>query len=168
MLGFYDNFPTNIHRTEKFTSTLSNRALQQKLIQVFREINSKTFSFDEIVHPTIPDCTIIFEMGLADGNSFNYIDRKETKKVCSVLRKEALRTIDLFCAIRYYKDSAEKKTPLRFDYYMIRVAFSGNSMEIQVFHERGPRYLSPEDLTSFLVNETNKTSERKILITPEF
>jgi hypothetical protein len=167
MLGFYDNFPVNIHRTEKFTSALSNRALQQKLVQVFREINSKTFSFDEIVHPTLPDSTIIFEMGLAEGNSFNYIDRKETKKVCSALRKDALRMIDLFCAIRYYKGTVEKKTPLRFDYYMIRMAFSGNTVEIQVFHERGPRYLSPEDVTSFLVNETNKTSEQKTLLVPE-
>ena len=167
MLGSYDNFPVNIHRTEKFTSALSNRVLQQKLIQVFREINSKTFSFDEIVHPTLPDSTIIFEMGLAEGNSFNYIDKKETKKVCSALRKDALRMIDLFCAIRYYKGNLEKKTPLRFDYYMIRMAFSGNTVEIQVFHERGPRYLSPEDITSFLVNETNKTSERKTLLVPE-
>jgi len=167
MLGFYDNFPVNIHRTEKFTSALSNRALQQKLVQVFREINSKTFSFDEIVHPTLPDSTIIFEMGLAEGNSFNYIDRKETKKVCSALRKDALRMIDLFCAIRYYKSIAEKKRPLRFDYYMIRMAFSGNTVEIQVFHERGPRYLSPEDITSFLVNEINKTTERKTLLVPE-
>jgi len=167
MLGYFDNFPVNIHRTEKFTSALSNRALQQKLIQVFREINSKTFSFDEIVHPALPDSTIIFEMGLAEGNSFNYIDRKETKKVCSALRKDALRMIDLFCAIRYYKGTVEKKTPLRFDYYMIRMAFSGNTVEIQVFHERGPRYLSPEDITLFLVNETNKTAERKTLLVPE-
>jgi len=167
MLGYFDNFPVNIHRTEKFTSALSNRALQQKLIQVFREINSKTFSFDEIVQSTLPDSTVIFEMGLAEGNSFNYIDRKETKKVCGALRKDALRMIDLFCAIRYYKGNLEKKTPLRFDYYMIRMAFSGNTVEIQVFHERGPRYLSPEDITLFLVNETNKTAERKTLLVPE-
>jgi hypothetical protein len=36
-------------------------------------------------------------------------------------------------------------------------------MEIKVFHERGPRYFSPEDLITFLVNEMNKTSTRKIL-----
>jgi hypothetical protein len=163
MLGFYDNFPINIHRTEKVTSRLSSRITQQKLIQVFQEINSKSYSFEEINHPTVPGCVIIFEIGLADGNSFNYIDRKETKKAYSVLRKDMLRTIDVFCAIRYYKAAAEKKTPLRFDYYMMRVAFNGNSIEIQVFHERGPRYLSPEDLTAFLVNEVNKTAERRIL-----
>ena len=167
MLGYFDNFPVNIHRTEKFTFALSNRALQQKLVQVFREINTKTFSFDEIVQSTLPDSTVIFEMGLAEGNSFNYIDKKETKKVCSALRKDVLRMIDLFCAIRYYKGNVEKKTPLRFDYYMIRMAFSGNTVEIQVFHERGPRYLSPEDITLFLVNETNKTAERKFLLVPE-
>jgi hypothetical protein len=70
--------------------------------------------------------------------------------------------MDFFCAVRYYKCSAEKKTPLKFDYYMIRVIF-GDSVEIRVFHERGPRYISPEDIVTFLVNMTNEATARKIL-----
>jgi hypothetical protein len=36
-------------------------------------------------------------------------------------------------------------------------------VEIQVFHERGPRYISPEDIVNLLVNEVNKTTSRKTL-----
>jgi hypothetical protein len=46
---------------------------------------------------------------------------------------------------------------------MLRVVFGRSSLEIQVFHERGPRYVSPEDIVTFLVNEVNKTSSRRIL-----
>jgi hypothetical protein len=53
--------------------------------------------------------------------------------------------------------------PLKFDYYMIRFAFSKNTMEMRVFHERGPRYISPEDITTFIVNQINKASTKKIL-----
>jgi hypothetical protein len=161
MLGLYENFPVNIHRTDNFTSHLSSRKLQQRLIQVLHKLNRETFSFEEVAYPTVPECTIIFEVGLADAKSFNYIDEEETKRALSALKKATFQTMDFFCAVRYYKGVA--KAPLKFDYYLMRLVFGKNSVEIQVFHERGPRYISPEDIVTFLVNMVNGTSSRKIL-----
>jgi hypothetical protein len=163
MLGLYENFPENIHRIESFTSYLSSKKLQQRMIQVLSEINRKTFSFEEIAYPSVPECTIIFEVGIADAKSFNYIDEEETKRVLNALKKETFRVIDFFCAVRYYKAKTEKKTPLKFDYYMMRFVFGKDSMEMRVFHERGPRYISPEDIITFLMKQINKTSAKKIL-----
>ncbi len=160
-LGFYENFPLNIHLVESFNSTLSSKQLQQRLIQVLYEINRKEFSFEEAANPTIPECKLIFEFGLADAEDFNYIDEEEVKKVRNLLEKEHLRTMDFFCAIRYYK--GEKKSPLKFDYYLLRTVYSRDILEIQVFHKKGPRYISPEDLTLFIFNKTNEASNRKIL-----
>ena len=160
-LGFYENFPSNIHLVESFNSTLSSKQLQQRLIQVLYEINKKEFSFEEAANPTIPECKLIFEFGLADAENFNYIDEEEVKKVLNVLEKEHLRTMDFFCAIRYYK--GEKKRALKFDYYLLRIVFNRGILEIQVFHKKGPRYLSPEDLTLFIFNKINAASNRKIL-----
>jgi len=72
-----------------------------------------------------------------------------------------LRIMDFFCAIRYYK--GEKKSALKFDYYLLRTIYNKGILEIQVFHKKGLRYLSPEDLTLFIINKTNETSSRKIL-----
>ena len=163
MLGLYENFPVNIHRIETFTTYLSSKRFQQRLIQVLYEINRRQFSFEEIAYPTVPECTIIFEAGLADAESFNYIDEDETRKVFTVLKKVSFQTMDFFCAIRYYKGTTETKTPLRFDYYLLRIIFGRNSLEMQVFHERGPRYISPEDIVTFLAKELNKNSTRKTL-----
>jgi hypothetical protein len=163
MLGLYENFPENIHRIESFTPSLSSKKLQQRLIQVLSEINRKTFSFEEIAHPSVPECTIIFEIGIADENSFNYIDEEETKRVLNALKKEPFQVMDLFCAVRYYRVKTEKKTPLKFDYYMMRAVFGKNAVEVRVFHERGPRYISPEDIVTFLAKKINKTSTKKIL-----
>ena len=162
MLGVYDNFPANIHRIESFSTNFSSKKLQQRLIRVLREINRRTFSFEKIACPTVPDGTIIFEAGLAEAKSFNFIDEEERKKVLVALRRMPFRTMDFFCAVRYYKGITEK-APLRFDYYMLRAIFGKNSVEIQVFHERGPRYISPRDVISFLVNMINETARRKIL-----
>ena len=160
-LGFYENFPLNIHMVESFNSTLSSKQLQQRLIQVLYEINRKEFSFEEAANPTIPECKLIFEFGLADAEGFNYVDEEEVKKVRNLLGKENLRTMDFFCAIRYYK--GEKKSALKFDYYLLRTVYNRGILEIQVFHKKGPRYISPEDLTLFIFNKTNEASNRKIL-----
>ena len=162
-LGFYKNFPTNIHRIDSFNTTLSSRLLQQKLIQIFFEINRKEFSFEEVASPTIPQGEVIFEFGLAELGNFNYIDEEEAKKTLTFLAKERLQSLDFFCSIRYYKRNGEKKTPLKFDYYMLRTIFSRDKLEVQVFHERGPRYISPEELTAFIFTKINESSNRKIL-----
>ena len=162
-LGFYENFPSNIHMVESFNSTLSSKQLQQKLIQVFYDVNRKEFSFEEVANPTIPECKLIFELGLAEAKSFNYIDEEELGKALNLLEKERLHTMDFFCAIRYYKGNAEKKTALKFDYYLLRTIFSKDAFEIQVFHERGPRYISPEDLALFIFNKINEAAKRKVL-----
>jgi len=160
-LGFFENFPTNIHKVESFNATVTSKQLQQKLIQVLYEINEREFSFEEAANPTIPECKLIFEFGLADAEGFNFIDEEEVKKVQNHLGKESLRTMDFFCAIRYYK--GEKKRALKFDYYLLRTIYDKDILEIQVFHKKGPRYISPEDLTLFIFNKTNEASKRKIL-----
>jgi len=163
MLGFYENFPEGIHKIENFTSAISIKELQRRLIHVLSEINRKTFSFEEIANPTVPKCTIIFELGIADAKSFNYIDGEETKKALSMLKKDPFHVMDFFCVVRYYKTKEEKKTPLKFDYYLIRFKFIKDTVEMRVFHERGPRYISPEDITTFLVKALNQVSAKKIL-----
>ncbi|MCL4430059.1 MAG: hypothetical protein M1167_04830 [Chloroflexi bacterium] len=159
-LGFYENFPTNIHKIDNFQSALSSKQLQQKLIQVFYEVNRKEFTFEEVTNPTVPQGKVIFEFGLAESGNFNYIDDEELEKTLNFLAKERLHSMDFFCSIRYYKGIGEKKTPLKFDYYMLRAIFSKDLLEVQVFHERGPRYISPEELTAFIFNKINESSIR--------
>ncbi len=162
-LCFYENFPKSIHSDESFNSALSSKQLQQRLIQALHGANRREFSFEEIANPTVPDSKVIFEFGLAESGNFNFLDDEELKKALNFLAKERLHSIDFFCAIRYYKGNGEKKTALKFDYYMLRTIFSKDMLEVQVFHERGPRYVSPEDLTMFVFNRINEASNRKVL-----
>jgi hypothetical protein len=159
-LGFYENFPINIHRLDRFNSTLSIKQLQQKIIKVLKDVNGKDYSFEEVANPTVPDGRVIFEFGLAESGDFNYIDEEEVKKTLSFLAKERIHSMDFFCSIRYYKGSGINRSALKFDYYMLRAIFSKDILEVQVFHERGPRYLSPEELTMFIFSKVNDESSR--------
>lgn len=162
-LGLYDNFPAGIHGTQRFTTTVPSRQLQEKLIQALYKVNRQEFSFEEVSNPTFPEGKVIFEFGLAEAESFNFIDEEELHKAQSFLTKERLHTMDFFCSVRYYRGRGAKKTALKFDYYMLRTIFSKDTFEVQVFHERGPRYVSPQDLTMFIFNRVNEASNRKVL-----
>jgi hypothetical protein len=162
-LGVFDNFPPNIQFVQSFTSTVPSRQLQEKLIQTLYEINKKEFSFEEVGHPTIPGCRIIFEFGLADADCFNYVDEEEVKKAMDLLANQSLENMDFFCAIRYYKGEGEKKRALKFDYYLIRTVYNRSIFEIQVYHKKGLRYVPPEDLALFIFNKLNGDSNRKVL-----
>ena len=164
MLGLYENFPQIIHRTETFNTPVSRRKLQQKIAQVFQEVNLKSYRFEEVGNPTVPNCALIFEFGIAETGDFCYLNDTEAQRLQTALNVETLHVMDWFCAIRYYKINKEKRTPLKFDYYMLRMNFGEKgAVELQVFHERGPRYISPEDLAVFIPREINQASKRKIL-----
>ena len=168
MLGHYENFPETLHHKEAFTSFQSRIGLQQTLAQVLLEVNRVTFSFEKIAIPTVPNSTVMFEWGIADDGCFTSIGEEEEKRIREVTAKEPLQVMDFFCAIRYYKNVAGKKSPLKFDYYMVRVFFAENRrVEFHIFHERGPRYLSPADLVLFLVTKVNGTSTKRLLKSAE-
>jgi len=163
MLGFYENFPQNIHGTMLFTTSIQNKKLQRSLIQILHKINIESFYLEEITAPSIPQCTAILEFGIAETNSFNFLDKEETSKVLKAISKSPFQRMDFFCAIRYYKTQNERKTPLKFDYYMIRFIFHKDLTELQIFHERGPRYTSPQDIINLIVNKINERFSKKIL-----
>lgn len=162
-LGHYDNFPSNIHNIAIYVSTVSIKQLQKKLLELLGNLNRKEFTFEEIAIPTIPHGKVIFEFGLADSGSFTFLDAIEVKKAISLLGKVQLPSLDFLCAIRYYKLSGKTKVALKFDYYMIRTVFNKGTFEVQVFHERGPRYISPEEILSFVFLKINESATKKIL-----
>jgi hypothetical protein len=162
-LGLYSNFPVQIHLVEEYSTTLPVKELQQRLIQVFYEANKREFTFEEAANPTIPGAKVIFEFGLADGYSFTFIERDEYQKALELLGKEDLNSLDFLCSIRYYKSSAQSKVALKFDYYLLRTIYGNQAFEIQVSHQKGPRYISPQDLIEFVEKNVNLGSKKKIL-----
>jgi hypothetical protein len=160
--GFYRHFPEISHKLVYFIALASDRKLQDALVKTLRKTNDKTFSLDALTDPSIENCNVIFECGVAEGDDFTFLNDQESERIQKAIRTEALQVLDIVCAVRYYKSSAKKKVPLKFDYYMVRFRFDEYRI-IQVFHERGPGYLSPKDIINFLVSELNSESQKTIL-----
>lgn len=166
MIGIYDNFPVTIHNTEQYTSKVPIKQIQQKLIKILYELNQCEFTFEQVSIPTIPQGRLFFEFGIAEATNFTFINEEVMRKTLKNLAKEP-KILDLFCAIRYYKMEGEKKRALKFDYYMIRIIFDKSTFEVQTFHERGPRYLLPQEVFTFVVTKINESIGKKILIKQE-
>ena len=155
MFGTYENFPEIHQGIARFSHATSTKKLQRALIQSLYKINRSNDG------PKLPEFTqynieVELELGIADGLTFNYID-KETSKDCQErIRKRAFPTLDFLCVIRYYAVDKKKRSPLRFDYHMLRFSFNEKEIELQVYHERGTRRLAIDELINFLTKKINR------------
>jgi hypothetical protein len=126
-------------------------------------VNRKELSFEEVSIPTVPNGQVIFEFGIAEEADFTYLTPQEAQRALALAAKSHVGSLDFFCSIRYYKINGKERQALKFDYYLLRTVFGKGTFEVQVFHERGPRYLSPQDLVEFILERLNSGSNRKIL-----
>jgi hypothetical protein len=163
MLGFYENFPVTVQKVMRFATATSSKTVQKAVVQCLQRLNGEKLSLEEVAKFSKSEFIVIFEFGIADGDTFNYLDLEEAQKVLEIIRKASLHVMDFFCAIRYYREHSGKWSPLKFDYYMLRLAFNNSSMEAFIFHERGPRHVPPEDVVNFIVERVNGSSQRKVL-----
>jgi len=163
MFGFYEAFPHNVHKIKHFVTPISSRKLQQTLIQLLHGLNKTTLRLQDVGTPSMADCVTVFEFGVAEDNGFNYLDEEEAAKALKIMQKSPLQILDFLCAVRYYRIINDTRKPLKFDYYMLRFTFNPKFLELQLFHERGPMHILPEELVDFVANKINETFSRRVL-----
>jgi len=157
MLGRYDNFPTQIHGIARFIYPSSIQTLQQTMVQVFHELNKQTVDMKTFTEASPANCTVNFEFGVADADTFSFLDEDELKKLRKALKRQHFQVFDFYCATRYHiTDASGKPKSLKFDYNMLRFAFYKKQIQLFVCHERGINRVPLEDLVLFLKNQINK------------
>jgi len=153
LLGRYENFPEVVHSVARFTHQSTEERLQQAILRALHRLNQATHNLTVISPFSAPRCEVSFEFGVAEGLTFNYLDREELERFQKSIKKEAPPTLDFFCVVRYHILKEGRRVPLRFDYHLLRFVFNRNNVEVQVSHERGTRRVSLEDLTNFLIGQ---------------
>lgn len=160
MFGIYDFFPENLHGIARFSYHASIRKLQGILIYTLHQLNQCTENPLDFAHFNME---LILEFGIADGITFNYLDRQMLKHCLERFRGQTFSTLDFFCVARYHIAEGEKRKPLRFDYYILRFLFYEKEIELQVFHEKGTQRLSIEDLIMLLMKNINQELRKRNL-----
>lgn len=140
----------------------SIQKLQATIAQVLHRLNQETILMETITQAAPVNCCVEFEFGVADADTFSYLDGEELKKLETALRQEALRVLDVFCIARYHVMQANgKRRSLKFDYAMFRFAFKEDIMELLMHHQRGIQRIPLKDLISFLANQINRSLSEK-------
>jgi len=157
LLGRYENFPTNIHGVARFTYPASTQTLQTAIVQVLHRLVKQTIDMKALTKASPLNCTVNFEFGVADADTFNFLDDEELKKLENALKEQALQILDILCVARYHVNEASGKLKsLKFDYNMLRFTFYRKNVELFVYHERGIQRIPLEDLALFLRDQFNR------------
>jgi hypothetical protein len=163
MLARYDGFPENVHHTTYFSSAIYIGKLQHAITEAISTLNDGALDTKKIEIASVSDLTVTLEFGIADGNDFTYVNTEEKNRIDKAIKTNPFQLMDFICAIRYQKAIETKKAPLRGDYYMIRLVFGKKLLEARVFHERGSRRITPEEMANLIVDETNDYGKKRLL-----
>jgi hypothetical protein len=156
LLGCYENFPKHFHEISFFQYQDSMKGLQHAILGTFNRLNSETFDLGAVTPYLKQNCVVGFEVGLADGFNFNFLDQNELTRCLKSVDENQLETLDFFFAVRYHviKDDG-KRVPLKFDYHVLRLVFKECGMELQIRHEKGTQRVPLDDLIDFLIEQIN-------------
>lgn len=155
MLGCYEDFPVFPHAKADFTCAAPMKTLQEAILTTAYNLNKQEFDLNAIA-PTKISCKIGFELGVAEGANFNYLDEEEVERFRkSLTKKEAVFNTDFLCIVKYHVTNGGKRQPLKFDNYMLRFIFRKPQVQLRVFHEKGTQRMSMEELIEFLTKQVN-------------
>jgi hypothetical protein len=159
MLGKYDRFPTTIlHCSALLTHKNPIIKLQLLLIRSLRALNDKitkySISFADYLRKF--EGEISFEVGVAEGIYFNYLDDEEVMRLSELLSKHGVfSSLDIILIIRYHYIQGKKRIPLRADRYLLRFILHTSRIELYLFHEGGIMRITPEEVLAFVVDHVN-------------
>jgi len=157
LLGLYENFPKIIHGVARFTYKTSTKNIQQAIVATLYRLNQEKCRLEEIAYPSKQYCEVNFEFGVGEDVTFTFLDKNALDRLETEIMKKSLMFLDFLCVLQYHVvDKLKGRSPLKFDYYFLRFAFSRNLMEFLLSHERGPQRVHVEDLIGFLMKQVTK------------
>ena len=131
--------------------------LQRIISETLHRLNNETHDLSLLTKASPPNCHVNFELGIAEEDTFTFLDKEELARLTEALGKEeTISVLDFFCAIRYQQIMQDGKAKsLKFDYVLLRFAFRRRTMELFLSHQRGIQHLPLGDLTTFLIKRIN-------------
>ncbi len=165
LLGYFKNFPTRVQKIVPFVFQTEPENVQIAISKALHRLNNETNDLQSLTYASPPNCKVNFEFGVAEEDTFTFLDKDELTRLTAALEKrETINILDFFCAIRYHQTvQGGKSKSLRSDYLLLRFAFRRRIMELFLVHERGIQHLPLKDLTAFLIKRINtELVQRKI------
>jgi hypothetical protein len=155
MLGMYKNFPSTIHGATRFTHAGSVKKTQRALVAILDDLNQATCNLETITgSPGEALCEVNFEVGVGEEITFTFLEPNEVERLNQEISRKVLPVLDF-----HVVKGSRRRSPLKFDYFLLRFIFTRNLTEFLVVHERGTRRVHVDDLAQFLIGRVEKRLE---------
>jgi len=162
-VGTYDGFPEIIHGFGRYQSHLSIQELKKLIFVLMSDLNERrlTYPMSVVNREGVFEGEISFEIGIAEGNWFNYLDSSELKRLKDTMLDSSL-PLDFLMILRYKYQRSGRNASLRSDHYLVRYLFREGEFDILLSHDRGIRRYQMDELLNLLDSMIRqKSAERR-------
>jgi hypothetical protein len=95
-----------------------------------------------------------FEVGIADGLYFDYLDEKIFAKLLQLIESSTtLFVFDVLIIVSYHYPKGEKRIPLNFDHNLIRFIFRNRELNLYVYNSKGIRRMPLDEFLNYILKE---------------
>ena len=153
-LGRFVNFPSMIHGIARVSHQNTTTKLQQAIIQTFYKLNEskEKYTLSVADHVGTYNGEVTFEVGVADGLFFNFLNQDAFQNLCTPLKfGKEYSILDFLVVIAYRYFRGERKISLNFDHYIVRFAFYNGSVEATLFHSKGTRRMPLDEFLNLIL-----------------
>lgn len=170
-LGEFSNFPSITHGSAIVSHGNSVNRIQRAIIKTLYDLNGHKDAYPVSVagHDGTYDGEVAFEVGVANGLFFDYLNAEILKELYSPLESgKEYSTLDFLVIVTYHYSRNGKTIPLIFDHHVLRFSFNEGEFEVTLFHSKGTRRMPLDDLFNVIIKrikvETKRSNLRPINI----
>ncbi|MFH0749139.1 MAG: hypothetical protein V1915_04400 [Candidatus Bathyarchaeota archaeon] len=163
-LGKFINFPITTHGFAKMTYSENLFQVQPLIVQALQELNSVKRTYPIFLPKEAKKYKgkIGFEVGIAEGIYFNYLNSEMTEKLSkSITPRKVYHNLDFIIIVTYHYNRRGKNVPLNFDYHQLRLIFNNGKIEMRLFHSKGTRRMAFDELFNTILRQINKKMNKK-------
>jgi len=141
-LGEFTNFASITHGRVRAIFEDHPDKVQRSVIRALRKLNGLNEEYPISISGRAGtlEGKVGFEVGVAEGVYFNYLDDEAAKKLCeSIGPRRIYSNLDFLVIITYHCGREGKSVRLNFDYHQLRFLFDKKGFEMRLFHSKGIR-----------------------------
>lgn len=166
LLGKFTNFPTATHGTARVTYNDHPAEIQRSVVQALSKLNGLRETIPISLPSMAGTCKgrVGFEVGIAEGTYFNYLDDHMTNKLCApTTLRELYSVLDFLIIVTYHYSLHGKNVPLNFDYHQLRFIFRDNEFEMRLFHCKGTRRMPLDEFINRILDSISLEMKQQSL-----
>jgi hypothetical protein len=169
--GKFDNFPDHIHGRLKVGHRTSTLKMFQIIVQTLYKLNNFTtkLNLGDTGHSKHQEKLMVFEVGIADGSYFQFLDHETLTKLCDyhqlVKNQQISVLLDVLVIISYYYYSHDKKISLNSDHNILRFLITSRVLNIYLYNAKGIRRFPLDQFLQRLFDKIHEETKRQHLKT---